>query len=90
MLVIGAVGAIMTVLLFGLGWMHDVNQYWLLLFGVATNVLVWILSLTQFPKKSYFTVAQMEKELTVVQRKQQKKLNRMRNKKTKNRKKKDS
>ena len=75
------IGFLLTGLLLGMGWLGALNQYWLLLFSSISNAVVWLCSWVRFPKKAYFTVEQMQKEIASERKKRQKKLNRLHAKK---------
>lgn len=79
--ILGVCGVVLTSVMLGMGRTGILNQYWLLLFLGITNVIVCISSWIHFPKKSYFTVERLEKEIIADQQKQQRKLNRLHAKK---------
>ena len=61
--VFGILGALAVALLIGMNWIPYVNQYWALLLQLIPFLGVFILSVLGFPRKDYFTVESLKKEL---------------------------
>ena len=71
---------LMIGLLFALGWITDINQYWILLFNLTTGGLIALNAFLCFPKKRYFTVESIEQEITLKQRKAEQLIKKQKNK----------
>ncbi len=71
--ILGSLGIVGIVLLLTLGQMVKATQYWILFWALLTDLIVWIVTVLGFPKRSYFTEDTLAGELARVEAKQIKK-----------------
>ncbi len=71
--ILGIFSVAATMLLLTFGQMAKANQYWILLCALTADLIVWIMAIIGFPKRSYFTEEALEAELARTEQKRERK-----------------